>query len=208
MRNIKVILALLLAFSLCLTISSALAQPNNLAKMYHVKVKAGYGAQFETALKQHVEWRKAEGDPWTWNVYQVANGMNLGDFIFRSGDHTWADMDSYAEFLANHLKPGKQLAFTQAVKKYHTTIMANNYQVHYAFDWMVNGGTGPIVSIALPYTSWADIQGPAESLQAFMSRVLGEEEALKLSEEFNSTIRSVESMVLQLRSDLSIRPGT
>lgn len=252
MRNIKVILILLLAFSLGLT-SSALAQANNLAKMYHVKVKAGHGPQFEAALKTHVEWRKAEGDPWTWDVYQVANGQNLGDFYIRSGEHTWADLDSYAEFLAkgaeewernvashiesisstitavdttnfnwhpnptevklisiitHHLKPGKQRAYAQAVNKYHTTIMDNNRKGYYAFDWNVNGGAGPTVSIALPYTSWADMQGPEESLQAFMSRILGAEEAMKLSDEFNSTIMSAESMVLQSRPDLSVLPGT
>jgi hypothetical protein len=50
------------------------------------------------------------------------------------------------------------------------------------------------------------MQGPEESLRAFMQRVLGEEEAQKLYMEFNGTFTSTESMIVRVRRDLSVLP--
>ena len=251
MLNKKLFVGLLAAFWLSLFSQSLFAQANNLAKIYFVNVKSGHGAEFVAALKEHVEWRKQASDPWTWSVYQIVNGQNLGDFVIRSGGHTWADLDSYEEFLAKgavefnknvgphiestsntitavdttninwypnnddvnlisvityHLKPGHERAFTQAINKYHTAIKENNRETYYAFAWNVNGGSGPSVSLVLPYKNWAEMQGPDESLRTFMERVLGSEEAQQLSDEFNSTYHTRESSVLRLRRDLSVIP--
>ena len=74
---------------------NVLAQQNNLARIYFIEAKSGVRAGLETALKQHTEWRKEQGDPWTWSVMQVVNGENLGSYVIRSGEHTWADFDAY-----------------------------------------------------------------------------------------------------------------
>ena len=100
MGNKKLLLGLLAAFWLSLISQSLFAQANNLAKIYFVNVKSGHDTEFVAALKEHVEWRKQAGDPWTWLVYQIVNGKNLGDFVIRSSGHSWADLDSYEEFLA------------------------------------------------------------------------------------------------------------
>ncbi len=71
------------------------AQDNNLARMYLVTPKQGMAAQFETALRDHAGWRAANGDPWTWNVYAAETGDDLGVFVIRSGNHSWADFDAY-----------------------------------------------------------------------------------------------------------------
>jgi hypothetical protein len=99
MRTIKIYVAMLVAFGLGLVNQSVFAQTGNLARLYFVDVKSGHGAEFEAALKKHAQWRKQAGDTWTWHVSQVVNGENLGDFVIRSGGHTWADFDSYSEFL-------------------------------------------------------------------------------------------------------------
>ncbi len=72
---------------------------NNIARIYVAHVKTGMESLFEGGFKAHVEWRKQQGDPWNWSVYQVVNGENLGDYIIRSGSHTWADLDAYEDFL-------------------------------------------------------------------------------------------------------------
>ena len=64
-----------------------------------VGVKIGMNQEFEQALKAHLDWRRENGESWVWGVYQVANGDNMGDYILRSGFHTWADFDDYNEFL-------------------------------------------------------------------------------------------------------------
>ncbi len=99
MRNKKLFLALLVAFCLGLLSQTLIAQSNNLARIYFVKVKAGHGAEFAAALKEHAAWRKQAGDPWTWVVHQVVNGNYLGDYLIRSGGHNWSDFDDYEDFL-------------------------------------------------------------------------------------------------------------
>ena len=49
---------------------------------------------FEMAIKEHIAWRKANGETWQWDVYQVAVGPNVGDYGIRSANHTYADIDA------------------------------------------------------------------------------------------------------------------
>ncbi len=72
----------------------ASAQENNLARMYMVTPKEGMAAQFETALRDHAQWRAANGDPWRWEVYAPETG-DLGSVVIRSANHSWADFDAY-----------------------------------------------------------------------------------------------------------------
>ena len=239
---------------LCLSFISqnVLAQDKNLAEIYFIKVKTGQDAEFEAAIKAHAEWRKQAGDPWDWFVHQVVNGENLGEYVIRSGGHTWADFDSYEEFGAKasveffktvgphmeksrniitrvdttninwyptpsevnlisvityHLKPGQAQVFTTAVNKFHTAIVENNYKAYHAFEWLVNGWTGPRVSLVLPYKNWAEMQGPPESFNDFMARVLGPEEVKQIGQDFAGTYNSIESFVLRIRRDLSVIRG-
>jgi hypothetical protein len=74
---------------------SAFAQDNNLTRGYEVTAKAGMVAQLDAAIRQHAEWRKANSDPWIWTVYTPETGADLGVFVIRSGNHTWADFDAY-----------------------------------------------------------------------------------------------------------------
>jgi hypothetical protein len=83
----------MLGFCVAFLVESATAQ--TIAMSYTITPKAGTGAGFETALKQHMEWRTENGDPWVWLVYQVETGDNLGAYIVRSAGHTWGDIDTY-----------------------------------------------------------------------------------------------------------------
>ncbi len=77
--------------------SPALAQANTgtVARTYTVKPKPGMAAQFEVALRDHAEWRAANGDPWDWNVTMRVTGEDVGIYGIRSGGHSWADFDAY-----------------------------------------------------------------------------------------------------------------
>lgn len=217
----------------------------------YADVKTGHGAEFEAALQKHVEWRKQQGDPWTWMVYQVVNGENLGDFYIRSGDHSWGDFDAYGEFSAKgamefnktvtphtdaikgtisavdmenslwpedastvnllsvtlfHLKPGQGPVFNQAVTQAVKVIKEHNRPVHFGFENMINGLNAGAVALIEPHENWASMQGPEEDLGAFMMRVMGQEEAMKLFQQFDSTYDRAESMVLMVRPDLSVLP--
>jgi hypothetical protein len=89
---------LILITFLFATPREAFAQDTTVAVVYTIKPKNGMGQALATAIRQHSEWRKAQGDPWTWIVYEVVNGPNIGTFIGRSGSHRWSDFDDYAEF--------------------------------------------------------------------------------------------------------------
>lgn len=71
------------------------AQNNNLSRAYHALPKAGMAAQFEAALSAHTQWRKDNGDPWTWLVTMYDTGEHFGTYSVFSGDHSWADFDVY-----------------------------------------------------------------------------------------------------------------
>ena len=102
----KFCLIVILAFGL--TASVAFSQATNLAETYKMVPKAGMSSQVESALKAHAEWRIANGDSWTWNLYQEIVGHGFGTFYARSGGHSWADFDEYD-------LPGSSAHFNQTV---------------------------------------------------------------------------------------------
>ena len=93
MRRLLTTLALILGFS-----TASFGQATNINRVFYVTAKAGMQAQFETALKQHIQWRIDNGDPWTWVVSQVINGQNMGEYAVISGGHKWSDFDDYNDF--------------------------------------------------------------------------------------------------------------
>ncbi len=86
-------LALVVATSV--GVSANATGQDNLARTYSITPKAGMGAQFEAALREHAQWRTANNDPWTWSVSVAETGENLGTYGIRSGGHSWADFDAY-----------------------------------------------------------------------------------------------------------------
>jgi hypothetical protein len=42
-----------------------------------------------------MDWRLANGETWAWNVYEVLTGPDVGSFVVRSPNHSWADWDAY-----------------------------------------------------------------------------------------------------------------
>lgn len=93
--RIRALLALAVPILLVLaTVSPSQAQ-DTFARHYVVTPRDGMVAQFEAALKSHVQWRIANNDPWTWGVSTVEVGDNLGDYWISSFNHAWADFDAY-----------------------------------------------------------------------------------------------------------------
>ncbi len=93
MRLVRPLAWAILAIGLTLAPGQLRAQ--NLAQVWTLKPTPGSGAGFEAALRQHMEWRKANGETWNWTMYQIVTGPNQGDYVARSGGHTWADFDAY-----------------------------------------------------------------------------------------------------------------
>jgi hypothetical protein len=63
--------------------------------MWQITPKAGMEIGFQEAFKAHMEFRKAQGDPWSWQTWEIVVGADVGDFLIVSWDHPWADFDAY-----------------------------------------------------------------------------------------------------------------
>ena len=93
MKTKLIALATMLLFCVVAFPEVAQGQTENIAQGYVHTVKLEMIAQFEEAVKQHVQWRKQNNDPWEWTWYQMVNGDGLGTYLIRSGNHRWADLD-------------------------------------------------------------------------------------------------------------------
>jgi len=93
---------------LALTAQTARAQDNTLAFTYWLTIRPGSAPAFEAAWKEHLAFRRANGDTWTWAVLQQTFGDQMGTYVIRSAGHTWAEMDAFVAASAsgrldNHL---------------------------------------------------------------------------------------------------------
>ena len=93
----------LIVMTVCAIATPLVAQeeekpPPMVAKNHFVTVNSGQALEFEAAYKGHLEWHANKNDTWYWHTWQITNGQNLGQYIIRTGNHTWADFDEHAEF--------------------------------------------------------------------------------------------------------------
>lgn len=94
MRRLTLLTITLAAVGIGLGAEHAQAQ-GNLADVWTLVPKPGVGQGFEAALRDHMQWRTEAGDPWQWSVYTVETGPDVGAYVVRSSNHSWADFDAY-----------------------------------------------------------------------------------------------------------------
>jgi hypothetical protein len=74
--------------------------PGKIAELWVFWPKDGHAAEFENAAKAHLAWRKQAGETYTWTAYQPIVGDDLTHYVYRSGEHQWADLDANAAWEA------------------------------------------------------------------------------------------------------------
>jgi hypothetical protein len=79
--------------------------PGKIAELWVFWPKEGHAAQFEAAAKAHLAWRKQAGETYSWTAYQPIVGDDLTHYVYRSGQHQWADLDANAAW---EMKAGAQ----------------------------------------------------------------------------------------------------
>ena len=94
----KLSAGLLALTTIVLFAPAVMAESDMINKMFHIKIKPGHASAFYKDLAEHAAWRREAGDPWTWWVHRVVNGVDDGDCIIRSGPVSWAEMEAYNEF--------------------------------------------------------------------------------------------------------------
>ena len=105
MKNLSTKLVFcLLAAILSMTSTSIMAQeaPSPLAEEWLVTVKPDRLADFDTALKEHVDMRVAHGDPWNWEIFSGYTGDKIGQYAIRYCCTDWAEIDAYEKWVRDN----------------------------------------------------------------------------------------------------------
>jgi hypothetical protein len=59
------------------------------------KARIDVKAEYEAARRKHMEWHRAQHDPWEWDVFEIMTGPDTGGYIIASGNHQWRDMEEW-----------------------------------------------------------------------------------------------------------------
>ena len=103
--------------------------PGELASFWTFWPKAGHEMQFEAAVKEHLAWRKQAGEGWSWEAYQPVLGTDMANYVYRSGEHHWADFDaSDAWEMATKAGEMFQKSVAPHVEHYEHTIVVEDYE--------------------------------------------------------------------------------
>jgi hypothetical protein len=78
---------------LLLLFSMRASAQQHIAQFVVWKPKAGAEQQFEKGYRQHLQWHKANRDPWGWYGWFIISGPRGGQFVDATVDHTWSDFD-------------------------------------------------------------------------------------------------------------------
>lgn len=68
-------------------------QKNSFARIVVIEPHEGKRAEFEAGYKRHLEWHKANNDPWTWHGWSFVFGGRPGLFMDGTFGHAAADFD-------------------------------------------------------------------------------------------------------------------
>jgi hypothetical protein len=76
----------------------AQTQPKTVAEVLFVAPKPGSTADFEAAVKRHMQWHRQQNDTWAWLVWEVLTGDRMGQYVVGTFGHDWKDFDDKAKF--------------------------------------------------------------------------------------------------------------
>ena len=95
-RVIPLLLSALLAAPSVLAVPAALeaqTSEGRVARMAVLRPKEDMQAEFEAGYRRHLEWHRAQDDPWAWYGWQILTGDRIGWFVDGTFGHAWADLD-------------------------------------------------------------------------------------------------------------------
>lgn len=123
--TVRKICGLVLAAVFAIAPLAAIADNHeNVSSIWVIAPKQGMGTEFEAAMKEHVAFRAAQGDPRNWRAYSVAVGDKMGMYQVRGCCFEWAGQDAY---MAETADMGLGEHFTETVAPYVD-------RVHHYFD--------------------------------------------------------------------------
>jgi hypothetical protein len=73
--------------------SAVVTEPGAYARIVTIAPKPGQDSAFEAGYARHIEWHRANRDPWTWYGWSFVLGPRMGRFMDGSFGHAAADLD-------------------------------------------------------------------------------------------------------------------
>lgn len=86
-------LLLLCFFSDPLAAQVPVTEPGPYARIVTIVPKPGQADAFDAGYERHIEWHRANRDPWTWYGWSFVLGARLGQFMDGTFEHSAADFD-------------------------------------------------------------------------------------------------------------------
>jgi hypothetical protein len=166
-------------------------KPGPVASLWILWPKAGHEMQFEAAAKEHAAWRKQAGEGWVWESYQPVVGRDLSYYVYRSGEHHWADLDANEAW---GMKSKVQEAFQKTMgphverfehyiavddQEHSHWVPAEDYKYFQVIEYSLNGGAEGAVAEAIDTVHKGLMAGGWTHSYA-ISRTTGGEGALTL----------------------------
>lgn len=68
----------------------------HMSRMWEITPKADARVEFKKAFEEHMAFRKANNDPWSWTILNASTGKGVNSVYARSNGHHWEDFDAYA----------------------------------------------------------------------------------------------------------------
>ena len=102
--------------------------PDSVTEVLRQKARPGTVQEYEASRKKHMEWHKAQNDPWVWEVFEVLTGPDTGSYLIASGEHQWKEMEAWvarmgdADAADSRASMGQYIASTQ--REYWTQLNA------------------------------------------------------------------------------------
>lgn len=118
----------------------------------------------------------------------------------------WEGTAAMEEILEFQVKYGKEREFSYAIRKFHEAIQQTKWPVQYEWYRLMNGGEHPTFVLVLPRGNWAAFKPLDKSFVAMLEEAYGEEEAHRLLQSFDATIRSLSTSIIRDRADLGYIP--
>jgi len=67
-----------------------------LGRAYVYQAKPGTVEQFEGGIKRHMAWHKTQGDPWSWETWEITTGQSAGQYLIVTMP-SWNELASWDE---------------------------------------------------------------------------------------------------------------
>lgn len=128
----------------------------------------------------------------------------LPDFSKPPGD----DFDlRMAQIFHYYVKNDRVQDWTDAIGKINKALVKHDWPAHYGWSTLVNGGTGPVYTLALFHESWASMASPDTPFPVVLEETFGRHDSNELLQTISESVVKVDSWMARLRPDLSYIPA-